>query len=331
MVYWLSEALAPGIAAGDPTTRAAMRVLLGRAAEGKHLLLSPRKVVTALKAWDQQEPFESQKRGALDQLDRRLKDAPGLRQGLRVQVEVVPADRAAGWSDETRTVWRQPVGRLTDSDAAARCALLTEGEDDGRIFELAARALHAHPQAHRRPPDALKVCLRRVLGGGSQIGQELKKATEEGAPALCWVDQDDAAPGGPASPNSTAEKAFAAWPACQGPARVEWIGGREIENLLPRALLVAVLTQSGPMGPQLSGDWRRWEQQGALFPAPAGRRQQLKDQLPDGITRRCADHLLGLTEQKAAELLFGEDDGAWLFIAEVTLAWACATRRVRLS
>ena len=41
MVYWLSEALAPGIAAGDPTTRAAMRVLLGRAAEGKHLSSPP--------------------------------------------------------------------------------------------------------------------------------------------------------------------------------------------------------------------------------------------------------------------------------------------------
>ena len=325
MLYLLHDELIPGLEGRDPKTAEALRVLLRRAGEGKHLLLAGRPAQTAVNRWAGAEPLDSTQRGAVHQLSRDVKNAAGYMAQLSVRVEVGPDSWSRGWVDERRAAFRLPVHEIEEMDNAAPTALITEGDADGLVYVKAAEALR---HRERDQWHALRLSLRPVLGAGKQIGAVLTRESAGRAPALCIVDHDGDALHRPPAPGSTRAAALDALRSCLGPAGVHTIPGKEIENLLPRVLLQEVLTASGSMSPSLSERWRGWEACGALFPSEAGRFTQLKDQLPARAASDAAAHLHRLTPQKASELLFSEDDGSWSQIARLALAWGAASPKV---
>lgn len=318
MLYLLHDDLAEEIRHPTPGLQDSLKLLLMHSINGQHLVLASRPIERAIHDWAQQFPSDARLRSAVNALSKQLKDASGYTKRLATRIELGPS-----WNNG----WEENVYRLRLKDLQTpeqlRCAtLVAEGQPDCDLYTRAAQAWHF------KYTKSLLFTLQTINGKGAELAPTLRTQIQIGHPVFCWVDSDRDHANQTLSKACTAQIALNVIANTPGITKVYILPARDIENLLPEALLEQHFGGRQAMSRELGAKWHDWKRNHLLFPDNQNPYHDLKEELSDGIAETCASILKQMTEQKVAEILFSYPDKTWEAIGATTFAWACAGPRV---
>lgn len=184
-------------------------------------------------------------RGTFRQIRQRHHEAAALRARVSHLCEIEADDgeiREAG--DDVQRRFRAPLFWFCDLRRVARVRLVAEHPNDAQIY---ARAGEAH--LSRNGPRGIQVQVETHGGGGNTTGEAFRDHARH-APTLCIVDADfkwSAQEGEPMEGETAARaRRFAREVAGESVSCLHVVPCREIENLLPAAVVRACLKREDP-------------------------------------------------------------------------------------
>ncbi len=220
--------------------------------DGRHAVKAPPLLLERLAAWSGISEPQAQALAAAS------RDAvrPSLPYALATDALVltgpdgVTADDTSSDTVLHRMHWRA----FTDHQGLRPTTLLGEHRGDARWFALLAEAYSARIMPLSSRPGA-EVRLDCHLGGGNTTAVSLEAHVAGGAPTLCIVDSDRDHPDAQlGQTGKRVRKTIDRFTASDRapPARMQALAARDVENILPVALLEAVCSDSAWFEPMVA-------------------------------------------------------------------------------
>ncbi len=297
-----------------PRVRDALLNLSTAAYEGKHLVTGSRQLFGELIQLASLGPAAT---GRFRDASALITDAQALRQSVSAYIRVHPVGREPRVELDgpaSQIVFNLPIDHFSDSEHVASSRLMGENLRD-------AVAYVALGEARASQFRGFFCVLKGVEGHGGGTPQAFRVLAEQDAVVLCLVDSDQTDPS--ASLGRTATDALDCHDLMRAlgkVATVHLLPCRELENLLPRSLVLDAL----PKDPKNAHRVRVWAEQHKLGLVDFVDLKHLVH-LQD-----VSDHLATLTAHKRAELCFAGNVHPALEEAG-TLIWSfgLASRRGR--